>query len=444
MTLKRKISWAVLQHVTLEKGQTVHLSCPIAEAHKNNVEWRNPEGYVMFFSDRKAIKDKRYTINKLSESEFSISISNVTFKDGGIYVCSQYGRHTTETKVQVTVLGYPKMSVAKHGGKTFIKCTAEGNHQAPEMSWQLGNGPEFQAHTQVSLKDKKYVSMDILRVNYVKRKATVKCLARHPALHSHPLINFVKIGRGALFPLSPTTSTGAAQPPGSEALSTLSSSRATVHSTPTPVTWTSQTAVRSLISQATAPTGSPLTPDSSTHSPLSQIDNTTSPLSTIRGNDTDSTATSTTGWTTVDNRTEEVHTGGNRTVIVNYPETQAAASRSSLLMIFLVTCLVVALLVVVIFFAIKLRRAHIVWKRENEESNPSEESSKSKSSQEEKSIQQQRGRGLFNTAFTKYIDEPTATTTRTASVQEVNKEQIFQPQTLEHTSAKCDIKETEL
>lgn len=36
---------------------------------------------------------------------------------------------------------------------------------------------------------------------------------------------------------------------------------------------------------------------------------------------------------------------------------------SSSLLVFLVTCLIFGLLVVVIFFAIKLRRAHITWKR---------------------------------------------------------------------------------
>lgn len=51
------------------------------------------------------MKDKRYTINKLSESEFTISISSVTFKDGGNYTCSQYAHNTIEKKVEVTVLG---------------------------------------------------------------------------------------------------------------------------------------------------------------------------------------------------------------------------------------------------------------------------------------------------------------------------------------------------
>lgn len=52
-----------------------------------------------------ALKDKRYSINRLSESEFSISISNVNFKDGGTYTCAYYNPNTTEMKVELTVLG---------------------------------------------------------------------------------------------------------------------------------------------------------------------------------------------------------------------------------------------------------------------------------------------------------------------------------------------------
>lgn len=42
------VSLAVWQHVTVTKGQTVDLSCPIINAHQS-VEWKNPEGYIMFF-----------------------------------------------------------------------------------------------------------------------------------------------------------------------------------------------------------------------------------------------------------------------------------------------------------------------------------------------------------------------------------------------------------
>ncbi|XP_034539606.1 cytotoxic and regulatory T-cell molecule isoform X2 [Notolabrus celidotus] len=455
-TVLIQVSLAAQQQVTVMKGQTVHLSCPITAAHQNNVEWRNPENYIMFFSKNKALKDKRYTINKLSESEFSISISNVTFKDGGTYTCLQYSHPTTETKVEVTVVGYPKMSVAKHEGKSAIKCTAEGNHYPPQISWKFNDGPEFHrtAQAQVVREDKKYVSTEVLSVLPGKKRETVRCLVRHPALHSRHLMNFVKIGPKTQFPFSTTTSPPTALSTGStEVLRTRSTTRAMVNHTPTDVRGTSsENSERLSTSEVTAPTGFPLKPVTSTHSPLSHTDDSTrltSSSSTSRTNGTDSNATSTTGWISIANKTEEIGAEGNRTVGSDIPKMQAGAARSSSLLVLLVTCLIVCLLVVVIFITIKLRRAHIAWKRENEDSNPSEESSKSKSSQEEKSIQQQRRRGLLNTEFTKYVvDEQTATTTATttanASPESMHQKQTPQPQMLGRTLAKCDVKETEL
>ncbi|GLD47266.1 cytotoxic and regulatory T-cell molecule isoform X1 [Lates japonicus] len=298
-----QVSYALWQRVTVRKGQTLILSCPITNAHKTNVDWKTPEGYVMFFNHNRALRNKRYSIIKLSESEFTISISNVTFKDGGNYTCSQYDHHTTERKVEVTVFDNPKMTVTKHEGKFIIKCTAEGNHHPPQISWKLDNGPEILTHAQVQQEDKKYVSMAMLNVQSVENRVTVKCLLRHPALLSQPLMNFIKIGRDC---------------------------------------WTS-------------------------------VSETTGELS--------------------HNTTE-----GNSTGNINDPRIQTGSRGSSSLLVFLVTFLILCLLVVVIFFAIKLRRAHIAWKRvfivtENEDSDPSEESSKSKSSQEEKNVQGQRRRG---------------------------------------------------
>lgn len=89
-------------------------------------------------------------------------------------------------------------------------------------------------------------------------------------------------------------------------------------------------------------------------------------------------------------------------------ERQTGKGGSASLLVFLVSCLIFALLVVVIFFGIKLRRAYIKCKKENEESDQSVESSKSKSSSEKKQSQDQRRKGLFNNiGFTKYIVEPT-------------------------------------
>ncbi|XP_061904264.1 cytotoxic and regulatory T-cell molecule isoform X1 [Entelurus aequoreus] len=189
------VSLAVWQRVTVMKGQTVRLACSISNAHKQHIDWKNPDGYSMFFNPNKALKDKRYSISKLTESQFAISISNVSFKDGGNYTCSQYGHHITEKKVELTVLGVPKMRVTKHDGMFVIQCTAEGNHFPPQISWKFDYGPEFLGNAQAKYKGKKYVSMDMVHLQSVNTRVAVKCIVRHPCLHLQPLMNFVKIGK---------------------------------------------------------------------------------------------------------------------------------------------------------------------------------------------------------------------------------------------------------
>ncbi|XP_035034661.2 cytotoxic and regulatory T-cell molecule isoform X1 [Hippoglossus stenolepis] len=444
-----QVSLALWQRVTVMKGQTLDLSCPISNPHKTTVEWRNPKGYIMFFNRNKALKDKRYRIDRLSESEFSISISNITFKDGGNYTCSHYDHHTKEKIVEVTVLGYPRMKVAEHEGQLVIKCTAEGNHYPPQISWKVGQWPEIRGHAQVHHEDKTYVSVDMLHVQQDKKRVTVKCLVRHPALLSPPLMNFVKIGQGRR-KFHRTTTTSLPTAAGSaEVPTTTSGSRhettSTVHLTTTDANGPpseSSIQLSAVSSNHPFPSREPQTVSASSRSPINP--DTGSHLST-------------TGWTSVSETTEEItsynSTGRNPPGSTNDPRMQTGSQGNSSLLVFLVTCLIVCLLIVVTFFAIKLRRAHITWKKvfivtENEDSNPSEESSKSKSSQEEKNSKGQRRRGLFNTAFTQYVaEEPAVIPSNTGAMsatESVNQERTSEPQPPSQSSAQCDIKETEL
>uniref|UniRef100_A0A667ZEJ0 Ig-like domain-containing protein n=1 Tax=Myripristis murdjan TaxID=586833 RepID=A0A667ZEJ0_9TELE len=396
-------SLAVWQRVTVMEGKTLTLRCPITNAHQSHVEWKNPKGYVMFFNHNKALKDRRYSIDKLSKTEFTVSVSDITFKDGGNYTCLHYNHTVTEKTVEVTVLGYPKIAVARHGGRKVIKCTAAANHYAPKIFWQIGHVIETAAQPHIITEDNisKYVSVDKLHVQSVRDKVRVKCLVRHPALHSEPLMDFVDIGRPGN---SPTT-----QP--QRSTTTHWFERESTTETP-----------------ATTDLNGPTMFPQMTSSPMTQPDHpgTTSILRKL-------------------------------TVFLPFPEgfderqKRAGNEGNSSLLVFLVTCLIFALLVVVLFFAIKLRRAHILWKRENEDSAPSEESSKSKSSQEERLSQAQRRKGLFNIGFTKYvIEEPTEIITETNTTMTTAERKNKEPTSALHVAPKTEasasnhIKETEL
>ncbi|XP_071399395.1 cytotoxic and regulatory T-cell molecule isoform X2 [Centroberyx affinis] len=456
-------SLAVWQRVTVLEGATLTLTCPITNAHMRHVEWKDPKGYVMFFNHDKALKDRRYSIDKLSKAEFTISVSDVTFKDGGNYTCRQYNHGVTEKTVEVTVLGHPKMEVVRHGGKIVIKCTAVGNHYPPKLYWRLGHGLEIvaQPHYQLEEGISTYVSVDKLHIQSVGKKVKVKCLVRHPALHTEPLMDFIQIGRTSTkFPRTTSTSSPTTQPQRSTEMPRTTTGERTTN------TPTTNTDLYGPSSERSVTSNDPETVTSSTGSHLSSATNASEwsalPGSTRTKNDTTSNVTSTTGGTPVSMATEENTsyngTEGNSTRGgFDKTDSQTGNTGSSSLLVLLVTCLIFALLVVVIFFAIKLRRAHILWKRvfivtENEESQQSEESSKSKSSNEERHTQGQRRRGLFNMGFTKYvIEEPTEITTATnttvvTAAESLNQEQTCEPPISPQTaaSAKNHIKETEL
>lgn len=52
------VSLAVWQHVTVMEGRTLTLACPLINAHRSHVEWRNHEHNIMFFN-REQGKDGR-------------------------------------------------------------------------------------------------------------------------------------------------------------------------------------------------------------------------------------------------------------------------------------------------------------------------------------------------------------------------------------------------
>uniref|UniRef100_A0AAV2JDP2 Ig-like domain-containing protein n=1 Tax=Knipowitschia caucasica TaxID=637954 RepID=A0AAV2JDP2_KNICA len=183
LVLHLHASLAVWERITVFKGMTLNLSCPIKDQFNNHsVEWKNPDG----------AKDERYSLRKLSESEYNIAISNVTFSDGGVYTCSHYLPHTVDRTVEVTVLARPWIDVTSHEGLTVIKCTAEGTHSPPQIFWQFRNGPMFHSHPQVRQKDKKNVTSEMLFLEPQRKPFLVKCIVRHPALQTK-LMDFVRI-----------------------------------------------------------------------------------------------------------------------------------------------------------------------------------------------------------------------------------------------------------
>ncbi|MEQ2270903.1 Heat shock cognate 70 kDa protein, partial [Xenotaenia resolanae] len=308
------------------------------------------EGHLkVFYLYFLALRDKRYSITKLSNSQFFISITNVTFKDGGVYTCTQYGPKSSVKTVRLTVLDLPRMTVTRQGGMSVVKCSAKGNNHPPKITWKFENGSEFQFLATVHEEHNIFSTVAILHVLHEKSRVAVKCLVHHPYLHEGPLMNFVKVGQQSNQAVRFTT-TNIVGP----SLERSSSTPNELLASSDPKTFI----------VTPAPTAGPATSVLSHLNTSDGLLNSTLPDPIWMRNDITSEPTNTTGGLqediTLHNTTEK-----NITDYLDSNKRTGMKQNSSLLVL-LVTCLIFCLLVVVIFFAIKLRRAHIAWKRGEE------------------------------------------------------------------------------
>ncbi|XP_038132919.1 cytotoxic and regulatory T-cell molecule [Cyprinodon tularosa] len=401
------------ENMTVLRGQTVDLSCSIRNAVRSNVEWRNPNNDIMFFNKHSVLRDRHYSITKLTNSQFSISISNITFKDGGVYTCTRYGDVLSVKTVRLTVLDFPRMSVRRKGAESVVKCSAKANNHPPNITWKFENGTEFKFTGAIHKEGYAFVTEAHLVVYPRDGRVVVECLVHHPDLHTPPLMNFVKVGKQSKQPGSTSAPPSARPPaPGTTAQTAFIGSSSAPHLTPSHLN-TPPPAPKEPLTSSQPGTVTPEDPATSGRPPLStgaRLSNSTSPDLIWLMNDTSSSETTTTSGDLPEDVTSFNATGKNLTDYSD-PDRRMGRTQNTSLLVLLVTSLIFCLLVVVLFFAIKLRRAHMAWKRENEDSDPSEASSKSKTSQEEKKTQDQRRRGLFNTVFAQYaVEEPAAAT----------------------------------
>ncbi|CAL8268462.1 unnamed protein product [Merluccius merluccius] len=320
---------AVWSNVTVFSGATLTLSCPLVAAHSVSAEWTNPQGAIMFFDRTKGFKDRRYSIEKLSSTKFTVSVSDVSFQDGGNYKCTQYLPEVRERTVAVTV-------VVHH------QYTHEGRMKKHRSDSQL----------------------DVL----VLKPEVICCVVRHPDLHTGPLEDCETV-RPTANRIPRTIPTRSPDP------QRLPEPRVS----PAALKGTTEVPASSTVSPtARRPDATTTTSHQTTRSPADQSQE---PTDSWRG-PTDETRQETAASTelypnTRNSEEKEKREHGHR----------SGRQTSSPLMILLVTCLIVALSVVLLFLAIKLRRAHIHWKR-----------------------------GIFNISyFTKYVSEEPPVITAPAS-----------------------------
>ncbi|TSK16161.1 Heat shock cognate 71 kDa protein [Bagarius yarrelli] len=187
-----------LKQISVVQGTTLTLTCRLGKSIKSDkLEWRNPEGFILFFNKKKGLKDKRTELVSLTDSKFSVRMTNIQFKDEGVYKCIHYNHLTSsEKKYKVIVIGAPKVEKYEQDGKTMLKCSASANEHPPKLSWLLDNGLEIEAYPYYEFKNKdnKYTAVSQLSVKIPEKRVSVKCLVRHSALYGSKLETFIHLG----------------------------------------------------------------------------------------------------------------------------------------------------------------------------------------------------------------------------------------------------------
>nr|XP_060643299.1 cytotoxic and regulatory T-cell molecule [Anolis sagrei ordinatus] len=180
--------------VTVVEGDTLDLDCRVAAApsghHRPTLEWKNPKGYVIFLNKHRGLRDQRYKLAHYSVDALSITLSNVTMQDEGLYTCFYYSDKIQRKDVSVIVIAAPSQPLLEalrtrshnEEEKIILKCSTWGSKPPPRVTWMLDNGVELFGDSEHQRDAKKYNSTSILTVRKYTRTSFFTCIIHHEAL----------------------------------------------------------------------------------------------------------------------------------------------------------------------------------------------------------------------------------------------------------------------
>ncbi|NXB22647.1 CRTAM protein, partial [Rhagologus leucostigma] len=288
------------------------------------LQWLNPHNFTIFFNAQRVLRDQRYKLLRYSKDELSIQLSNVTVRDEGVYTCFYYSRHIKSKSQKVEILAapsHPVLEVSQDAGRGIkVSCYTRGCKPQPRISWLLDNGIELPGDTrhQLGADGKKWSTSSTLRVLSYSPKVTASCIIQHPALRGERLMASFHFQD-----LPSMEDTEVPSPSENPAVSSPSENPA-----------------------APSPSENPASPSPSENPAVSR------------------------------------HLTTQTSVAEQNPESKGIVKKKNLLLPVLVAALIFLLLIIVLLFMVKLKKAHGVWKRENDVSEQTLESYKSRSNED--------------------------------------------------------------
>ncbi|XP_076214467.1 cytotoxic and regulatory T-cell molecule [Aptenodytes patagonicus] len=364
--------------VTLKEGEDLNLHCTLSSDDGSARQWLNPHGFAIFLNTQRALRDQRYKLIHYSKDELSIQLSNVTVHDEGIYKCLYYGIPFKSKNKTVEVLAAPSnpvLEVSQDAGRSItLSCYTQGCKPQPQITWLLDNGIELPGDTKHELEadGKKWTTTSTLTVLAYGPNSTASCIIRHQALREEKLMASFRFED---LPRTVTKTNPAAAAP--EVDTRVSENEQST------VTATVSDLNNSTASTPSYPqhTGSEVTPAAAGKEELAGSSSYHVPNGTetaFNGSVTEEELSS----------TEAPLPSENVTVISTITFEQDLKSEgikkkeNNLLLPILVAALIFVLLIIVLLFMRKLKKAHGVWKRENDVSEQTLESYKSKSNED--------------------------------------------------------------
>ncbi|KAM6172511.1 cytotoxic and regulatory T-cell molecule [Erethizon dorsatum] len=336
--------------ITVEEGRTLTLKCVTSLGKNASLQWLAPSGFTIFLNEHPALKNPRYQLLHYSATQLSISVPNVTLQDEGVYKCLHYSDSVSAKEVKVIVLATPfkpalEASVIRRLNReehVVLKCSTKRSKPPPQITWLLGTNMEIYSGTHhiFEMDGKKCNTTSTLIVHSFSKNSTVDCVIRHKGLQGGKLVVPFQ------FEDLVTDQETASDVPEKSSLSS-----------PDPQ---QPTSIVSIMENSSTP----------------EVNK---------------------------EEKEQTTQDSGLTSEANPQYMGLARKKSGILLLTLVSFLIFILFIIVQLFIMKLRKAHVVWKKENEISEHTLESYRSRSNNEETSSQEKSSQTSHSKRCMNYI-----------------------------------------
>ncbi|XP_039730654.1 cytotoxic and regulatory T-cell molecule isoform X1 [Pteropus medius] len=336
--------------ITVEEGQTLTLKCVVSQAKTASLQWLAPSGFTIFLNEHPALKNSKYQLLHHSPNQLFISVTNVTPQDEGTYKCLHYSNSVRTKEMKVIVLATPfkpilEASVVRmHNGEehVILKCSTMRSKPPPQITWLFENDIELYGETHHEFEND-------------GKKCNSSSTIRVHAYGKNSTVDCIIRHKGlqgrklvASFQFKDLVTD---QETASDALEKSSSSS----------------------QDPQQPTSTVTVIEDSSTSEMEEEEQTT--------------------------QDPDLTTGANSQY------TGLMKKKSGILLLTLVSFLIFILFIIVQLFIMKLRKAHVIWKKENEISEHTLESYKSRSNNEETSSQEKNSQTTRSKSCMNYITQ---------------------------------------